>query len=234
MEGDNRGNHGVRIFLAEDHGMFRAQLARLIGKHHGMTICGESDNASEALDMIRQQVPDLVIVDIALKGSSGLDLIRDLKDCCPHVFAIVLSLHDESVYAERAFRAGASGYVPKHHLASQLGPAIERALKGETHLSTGLTWRMLRSAASSQLVTDNQRQSSLSPREAEISWLLGQGLTTGEIADQLHLEESAVHSHRLHIKAKLGFKARTELSHEKSNSVPSGQKLGARGEEGPQ
>ena len=233
MEGDNRGNHGIRIFLAEDHGMFRAQLARLIGKHHGMSVCGESDNAREALDMIRQQVPDLVIVDIALKGSSGLDLIRDLKDCCPHILAIVLSLHDESVYAERAFRAGASGYVPKHRLASQLGPAIERALKGEIHLSAGMNLRMLRSAASRERVADDQRLISLTPREAEISWLLGQGLTTGQIADQLHLDESVVHSHRLHIKAKLGFKPGTELPQEKSNSDSTRRAPTTRMDEGP-
>lgn len=211
MEDNPRGRESVRIFLVEDHAMFRAQLAKMIVKYEGMLVCGEADNALDALTMIRMQSPDLVIVDISLRGSSGLDLIRDLKTHIPGIRVIVLSMHDESVYAERALRAGACGYIAKHQLAVQFAPAIDRVLKGEIHLSVGMTIRMLRSAPSAGTLENHPRLALLSAREAEIFQMLGLGLSTRQIAERLDIGEKTVHSHRLHIKEKLGFKHGAEL-----------------------
>jgi DNA-binding NarL/FixJ family response regulator len=197
----------IKVFLVEDHVLFRTQLAKLIQKTPRMSVCGESDNTGDALRMIEAATPDLVIADITLKGSSGLELIKDLRARGAATPVLVLSMHDELMYAERALRAGASGYVAKHQLAAQLREAMDTLLDGGVYFSSRMKTRMLQSALiNSEANPESDGVSALTDREDEIFRLIGKGFTTKDIARQLHLGEKTVHSHRFQIKAKLGLK----------------------------
>jgi DNA-binding NarL/FixJ family response regulator len=204
-----------KIFLVEDHLLFRTQLARLIAKNPAHVVCGESDNAREALEMIASAQPDLVIADITLKGTSGLELIKDMKSRGVECPVLVLSMHDELMYAERALRAGASGYVAKHQLAAQLKEAIACLLEGGVYFSPRMTTRILQTAFSKpEPESEPESPGALTAREDEIFRLLGKGLSTKDIARELQLAEKTVHSHRFQIKAKLGIKHSAELYHQ--------------------
>jgi DNA-binding NarL/FixJ family response regulator len=200
-----------KVFLVEDHELFRSQLARLIAKDPRFILCGESDNASKALEGIETTQPDLVIVDITLKGMNGLDLIRELNSRASGAFTLVLSMHDESMYAERALRAGASGYISKHQTSEELMTAIDRVLSGGVYLSTHMTTELLARLVTAEPELSQNGVGSLSPREMDVFQLMGKGLSTRDIAQQLHLGEKTVHSYRLQIKAKLGIKHSAEL-----------------------
>lgn len=199
----------IRVFLVEDHLLFRTQLARLINKDQRITVCGESDNAQDALRMIEETKPDIAIVDIWLKGTNGLELIKELKARNSKVLVLVLTMHEESMYAERALRAGASGYVTKHQSAEHLREAIEQVFRGEIYLSGQITARLLQMLSTPE--QEGKVITPLSPREAEVFQLLGQGLSNREIAEQLQMGEKTVHSHRFRIKEKLGIRHTAEL-----------------------
>jgi DNA-binding NarL/FixJ family response regulator len=203
----------VKIFLVEDHAWFRSQLAGLITTDPRLEICGEADSAAEALQKINPAAPDLVIVDITLKGMNGLDLIRELRSRSCTAFILVLSMHDESMYAERALRAGANGYIAKHETSLQLREAIRRVLGGGVYLSRRMTTELLQkmAAAEDEAVPMSKGFSSLSPREQEIFQHIGRGMTTREIAQELNLGEKTIHSHRHQIKLKLGVRHGGEL-----------------------
>jgi DNA-binding NarL/FixJ family response regulator len=203
----------VKIFLVEDHAWFRSQLAALITVDPRLVICGEADNAAEALAAIMPASPDLVIIDITLKGMNGLDLIRELRARSCNAFMLVLSMHDESMYAERALRAGANGYIAKHETSKQLREAIQRVLAGSVYLSRRMTTEVLQKMASAEddAVPARKGFASLSPREREIFQYIGRGLTTREIARELDLGDKTVHSHRHQIKLKLGIRHGGEL-----------------------
>jgi DNA-binding NarL/FixJ family response regulator len=197
----------------EDHTWFRSQLAALITADPRLAICGEADNAAEALEKLKPAAPDLVIVDITLKGMNGLDLIRELRTRSCGAYILVLSMHDESMYAERALRAGANGYIAKHETSLQLREAIRRVLGGGVYLSRRMTTELLQKMASSgdESAPEAKGFSSLSPREQEIFRHIGKGLTTREIAKELGLGDKTVHSHRHQIKLKLGVRHGGEL-----------------------
>jgi DNA-binding NarL/FixJ family response regulator len=203
----------VKVFLVEDHLQFRRQLAHMITRDPRFIICGESDNANEAVFKIGEEDPDLVIVDITLKGTNGLDLIKDLKARSSRAALLVLSMHDESMYAERALRAGADGYITKSRTSSELRGAIDRVLEGGIYLSPRMTSELLHKMAAGDEEPEHQAGGigSLSPRERDIFHLIGKGLTTRDIAHELQLGEKTVHSHRYQIKAKLGVKHNGEL-----------------------
>jgi DNA-binding NarL/FixJ family response regulator len=202
----------IKVFLVEDHVLFRTQLAKLIAKNPRMLVCGESDNTRDALPMIEGAMPDLVISDITLKGASGLELIKDLRSRGHDIPVLVLSMHDELMYAERALRAGASGYVAKHQLAVQLREAIDTVLGGGLYFSPRMTTRMLQSALTNpDAEPDSERAGTLTVREDEIFRLMGKGFSTKDIARELQLGEKTIHSHRFQIKAKLGIKHSAEL-----------------------
>lgn len=205
--------HPVKVFLVEDHVVFRTQLARMLTRDPRISVCGESDNAAEALVKIEETHPDLLIVDITLKGANGLELIKELRSRSCESAVLVLSMHDESMYAERALRAGASGYITKHQTSSQLRDAMDRVLNGGVYLSTQMTTELLQRMAGRQEDPAQQGRGvdSLSPREREIFQYIGQGLTTRDIASELQLGEKTVHSHRFQIKAKLGIRHTAEL-----------------------
>jgi DNA-binding NarL/FixJ family response regulator len=209
----------IRVVIVEDHRMFREQLVRLINKTDGMKVCGEADNIRDAFALIKQLKPSIVIVDITLKGSSGLELLKDLRAQDVAVPALVLSMHDESLYAERAIRAGARGYLNKGEGSAELMRAIRKVLKGEIHLNTSFMSRMVQRMVNgrdkgSALPTDR-----LADRELEVFDLVGRGLTTRQIATQLGLGVTTVETYRGRIKEKLNLENIARLRVEASRWV---------------
>lgn len=203
----------IKVLLVEDHLMFRTQVARLITRDPRMVICGESDNTADALRMMESAEPDLVLVDISLRKASGLELIREVRARASKAAVLVLSMHDESMYAERALKAGANGYLAKHQASAQLTAAVEQVLRGGVYLSARMTTAVLKALVTASAQPEKTGLESLTDRELEVFRHLGHGLTTSEIAERMHLAEKTVHSHRLQIKERLGIKHTAELYH---------------------
>jgi DNA-binding NarL/FixJ family response regulator len=187
------------VVLIEDHPMFRERLAHLINKGDDMVVRGEADNIRDGLALIKKIRPNIAIVDITLKGSSGLELLKDMRANAIDVPVLVLSMHDESLYAERALRAGARGYITKHAASSGVMGAIRKVLKGEIYLDSQYMSEIMTKLMSG-------RQSSIEPmdrladRELEVFELIGRGLTTKEIGAQLRLGITTVDTYRARIK----------------------------------
>jgi DNA-binding NarL/FixJ family response regulator len=200
----SRPSKEITVVIVEDHLMFREQLVRLINKADDMRVCGEADNIRDGFALIKQTRPSIAIVDITLEGSCGLELLKDLRAHGVAVPALVLSMHDESLYAERALRAGAKGYVNKHEASVELMRAIRQVLNGEIYLNTSFMSRMINGMI-------NGRDSGARPidrladRELEVFDLIGRGLTTREIAAQLGLGITTVDTYRARIKEKLNL-----------------------------
>lgn len=199
-----------RIFIIDDHAVLRDGLRRLITDQDDLTLCGEAENARKAFTKLETIEPHLIIVDISLPGSNGIELIKALKARFPKLAVIVLSMHDEALYAERALRAGAKGYIMKQASAEHLLSAIRTVLRGEIHLSSDLSSALLKSIVSQKQQTVNSLDR-LSDRELEIFRLLGQGFTTREIATNLSISAKTVESHRGNIRQKLKLNNGAEL-----------------------
>ena len=212
----------ISVVIVEDHRMFREQLVRLINKTDGMKVCGEADNIRDGFALIKQLKPSIAIVDITLKGSSGLELLKDLRAQDVAVPALVLSMHDESLYAERALRAGARGYLNKHETSAELVRAIREVLGGKLYLNPRFTSHMIE-----KLI--NGRDSSARPidrladRELEVFDLVGRGLTTRQIAKRLGLGVTSVDTYRARIKKKMNLKNIAQLRVEASRWVQRGE-----------
>jgi DNA-binding NarL/FixJ family response regulator len=202
-----------RVLLVEDHPMFRERLAHLINKDLEMTVCGEADNIQTAMALSQETRPDIAIVDISLRGSSGLELLKDFKAQGMRIPVLVLSMHDEMLYAERALRAGAKGYITKNEASSEVMMAIRKVLQGEVYLSTRMTTRLIERMADSRREVKTSEMELLTDRELEVFQLVGHGRNTREIAAQLHLGESTVDTYRARIKEKLRLKNVAELYH---------------------
>jgi DNA-binding NarL/FixJ family response regulator len=200
------------IFLVEDHPITRAGLAALIEREPDLAVCGQADSAPEALDQIAKLKPALVITDIALKTSNGIELMKNLMTLCPEVPILVMSMHDETLYAERAIRAGARGYIMKREAADKIIPAVRAILNGDFYLSEQMKGDLL-----GGLVRHRGQEpagfplDSLSDRELEVFQLIGNGFTTREIAQRLHLSTKTIDSYREHLKAKLDLDSGAEL-----------------------
>jgi len=201
-----------RVLLVDDHPILRQGLARLINEQKDLMICGEFEEAAKALDSIEAAKPDAAIVDISLKGASGIELLKNIKVRFPQLLVLVLSMHDESLYAERALRAGASGYIMKQEATEQVLVALRRVLGGEIYLSEPMSSKLMHQLVGGK-PTAGSLLERLSDRELEIFGLIGQGRGTRQIAEQLHLSVKTVESHRAHIKEKLNLKNATELVH---------------------
>ena len=214
-------NNEIRVVIVEDHRMFREQLVRLINKVDGMKVCGEADNIRDGFALITQLKPSIAIVDITLKGSSGLELLKDLRAQDVAVPALVLSMHDESLYAERAIRAGARGYVNKGESSAELMRAIRRVLKGEIYLNTSFMSRMVHRMINGHAGGNGSALSidRLADRELEVFDLVGRGLTTRQIATQLGLGVTTVETYRARIKEKLNLENVARLRVEASRWV---------------
>jgi DNA-binding NarL/FixJ family response regulator len=201
-----------RIFLVDDHAMFREGLRQLIDREPDFVVSGDAADFEEALKGISAATPDLVITDISLSGNSGIDLIKTLKSRHPELPVLVVSMHEETLYAERALRAGAMGYVMKQEPAKAVKAAIRKVLGGDIHLSEKMA-----SAVLGKLVHERTDEKSVSPmenlsnRELEVFRLLGEGKASRDIAQQLDLSVATINSFRNRIKEKLNFKNSTEL-----------------------
>lgn len=200
-----------RIFIVDDHPMMREGLAQLVADEADLEVCGEAENAASALESIPALVPDLVLADITLPDKNGLELIKDLLAQVPGLKILVISMHEESFYAERVLKAGARGYIMKHEGGERLMQGIRHVLTGGIHVSEAISARILE-RFSGQGSTDNRNPvQTLSDREFEVFQLVGEGRTTREIAELLHLSVKTVEVHRLNIKQKLGLKHSSEL-----------------------
>lgn len=201
-----------QIFLVDDHPVTRDGLARLINHEPDLEICGTAGTAAGAIQDLGKRKPDLVIVDVSLgKGASGLELIKDLASRFRRLKMLALSTHDETLYAERALRAGASGYVMKQEPTEHVMEAIRKILNGEVHLSKRISDRLLHKMTRGQsaaMVSDIER---LSDRELEVFRLFGQGRGTRQIAAELRVSISTIETHRVHIKEKLNLHSTAEL-----------------------
>jgi DNA-binding NarL/FixJ family response regulator len=201
----------ARVVLVEDHQMFREWLAHMLSKQAGFDVCGEADNIADGLKIIQSTRPDIAIVDLTLRGSSGLELIKDLKAQELGVPVLVLSMHDEALYAERVLRAGARGYITKQEASSTLARAIQQVLDGGVYLGEKMTATVLAKLAGQRTANAPTGIAALADRELEVFQLIGKGHNTREIAQQLHLGESTVDTYRARIKEKLGIKNTAEL-----------------------
>lgn len=216
-------NNMIRVFVVDDHPIIRQGLAQLLEHEPDMVYCGEAEDAPEALKAIEAAKPHIVLVDISLKTSNGIELIKDLRIRCPEVAILVLSMHDESFYAERVLRAGARGYVMKEEATEKVVHAIHRVLAGEVYLSNKMAANMLSKLVDGNRQTPTSQYSieSLSDRELEVFELIGRGLGTRQIAGKLHLSVKTIESHRANLKEKLRAKNSTELLRHAINWVQS-------------
>lgn len=192
-----------RIVLVDDHPIMRHGLAQLISSEPGLEICGEAGSAAEGLQAVEKCRPDLVIVDLTLPDKHGLEFIKDLHALFPGTRVLVLSMHDESLYAERALRAGARGYLMKETAADHVVKAARRVLEGGIYLSERMAGSLLETIAGQRKASDQSLLDRLTDRELEVLQLIGQGRPTRHIAEQLHVSARTVDAHRAHIKEKL-------------------------------
>jgi DNA-binding NarL/FixJ family response regulator len=200
-----------RILIVDDHPMMRQGLAQLIGAESDLTVCGESENAEHALDAINSLKPDLVIADISLPGKNGLELIKDFQTMQPDLPIVVISMHDESLYAERVLRAGGRGYIMKQEGGKKLMQAIRQVLDGKIYVSEKMSADILEIFSGRRAGTEGSPMEKLTDREFEVFQLLGQGKGTRDIAEKLHLSVKTVDVHRANIKTKLKLKSGSEL-----------------------
>lgn len=204
-----------RILIVDDHPIFRKGIAMLLEHEQDIMICGEAETAAQAMSLVEHQEFELVIADISLKDINGIELVKSLKALKPHLPVLVLSMHDESLYAERALRAGARGYLMKQAPPDQVVTAIRQVLRGDLYLSAAANLLMLNTfvtgRGSSSTSSSKSSVEKLSDRELEIFELLGQGRGTRMIAHDLRLSVKTIEAHRSHIKTKLGITTAPEL-----------------------
>lgn len=206
---DNRS----RILLVDDHAVVRFGIAQLINRQTDLIVCGEEEDASKAMTAIEKLQPHLVIADISLKDSSGLELMRNIKARYPGLPVLVVSVHDEAIYAEIAFRAGALGYLMKQEALEKVLTAIRRVLAGAIYVSDAQAARMLQQQVRGQKTVNESPVQGLSDREMEVFQMIGQWKKTKEIASELHLSVKTIEYYREQIKRKLNVKNSAELTH---------------------
>ena len=194
-----------RILLVDDHPIMRHGLAQLIRTEPGVQICGEAGSAGEGLTAVESLQPDLVVIDLTLPDKNGLELIKDIQALFPGTLCLVLSMHEEGLYAERALRAGARGYVMKEAAADHLVVAIRKVLSGGIYVSEGMASQMLEMMSGNRARNAGTGVDRLTDRELEILELIGSGKATKHIAEQLHISTRTVEAHRAHIKEKLAL-----------------------------
>jgi DNA-binding NarL/FixJ family response regulator len=201
-----------RVFIVDDHPIFRAGITQLVNHQAGLVACGGAEAALEAMEEIGRLKPDLVIVDISLKGTNGLELIKSLRAMFPEILVLVVSMHEESLYAERVLRAGARGYVMKQEASEKVMTAIEAVLGGSLYLSDAMNAVLVRKLTDRPVEAETGSPVFLlTDRELEIFHLIGRGVGTSQIADKLNLSVKTVDSHRANMKKKLKFRSAPDL-----------------------
>ena len=203
-----------KIFLVDDHPLVREWLTNLINEQPDLTVCGEAESSPQALQAIEQIKPDVAVVDIALRDSSGIELIKDLKQTCPNVMVLVLSMHEESHYAERALRAGARGYIMKRETTKKVIAAIRQVLSGQLYVSETTAAAMAAQFVAGKSLDATSPAQQLSDRELEVFEMLGQGRGTRQIAESLRVSVKTVQAYCARIKEKLNLASATELLRE--------------------
>jgi len=207
-----QANKVTTILIVDAHPIVREGLAARISRQADLKVCGEAEDVADAMECVKTANPDLVIVDLSLKSGQGIDLIKRIKARAPDTKMLVSSMYDESLYAERALRAGALGYVNKQEMSEKIIDAIRQVLDGKIYLSQNMTERLLHRAVGSAPQLVQSPIESLSNRELEIFKMIGQGLPTRQIAAELHLSIKTVETHRENIKGKLDIHNGAELS----------------------
>jgi DNA-binding NarL/FixJ family response regulator len=200
-----------RIFIVDDHPMMRQGLAQLIGAESDLIICGEAENAESALEAINSSKPDLVLADISLPGKNGIELIKDFQTLQPGLPVLVISMHDESLYAGRVLRAGGRGYIMKQEGGKKLMQAIRQVLEGKIYVSEKMSSEILETFSGRRPGTESSPVENLTDREFEVFQFIAQGKGTRDIAEKLHLSVKTVEVHRANMKAKLKLKSSSEL-----------------------
>jgi DNA-binding NarL/FixJ family response regulator len=201
----------IRIYLVDDHGIVRHGLTVMIRAEADLELCGEAGDAAAATSEIIRLRPDVVIVDISLPGSSGIELIKNIKAFDPKIHFVVLSAHEESIYAMRVLKAGARGYVMKNDNVGRVLDAVRKVSQGQMYVSDEVASQMLHRVVNGQDRWGDSPVAGLTDRELEVVTLIGSGLATKEIASQLHVSVKTVETHRAHIKAKLNLPNTTQL-----------------------
>ena len=201
----------ARVLVVDDHPIVRQGLVQLINQEEDLVVCGDAENAHQAIEAIKLLKPDVAVIDISLKSINGLEFIKNIKVDNAKLPILVLSMHDEGLYAERALRAGAKGYIMKQEATENMLLAIRRVLTGEIYVSEKMGAKMLHQLVAGRPEAGSSPLDRLSDRELEVFQLIGQGLGTRQIAEELHLSVKTIESYREHIKEKMKLKNATEL-----------------------
>ncbi len=209
----------AKIVIIDDHPSTREGLSTRIALEPDLQVCGEADDIIGGLELIKQKLPDLAIIDISLKTGNGIDLIKQVKDKFRNVRMLVWSMYDESLYAERALRAGALGYINKVNVTDTIIDAIRTVLGGDVFLSPDMSAKVLQRMVSGKHRIDQAPVDTLSDRELETFRLIGHGLNTSDIATKMHLSPKTVETYRARIKEKIGVKYMSELTREATRWV---------------
>ena len=200
-----------RVFVVDDHPIVRQGLALLINRESDLMVCGEAEDAHTAVQLVATTNPDILVVDISLNGPDGLDLLKDVRTKHPELPVLILSMHDESIYAERAQRAGAQGYIMKQEATEKVLVALRRILSHEIYVSEHIANRMLQRYIGSPSGGTPSSIADLTDRELEVFRLIGEGHSTRQIAEELHISVKTVESYQAHIKEKLSLRSAREL-----------------------
>ncbi len=196
-------NRKTKIVVVDDHPIVRQGLTELVNREDDLIVCGQAEDAHQAMQAIKTLKPDIIIVDISLKETSGMELIKDIKARYPSLSVLALSMHDESMYAERVLRAGAEGYIMKAEATENIVMAIRKVLSGQIYLSDRMVPKMVRKLVGAGANVGLSAIERLSDRELEVFRSIGQGHTTRQIAENLHLSIKTIETYRAHIKEKL-------------------------------
>jgi DNA-binding NarL/FixJ family response regulator len=200
-----------RILVVDDHPIVRQGLSLLLNREPDLVVCGEAEEATGAMHVLASARPDVLIVDISLTGPDGLDLLKNIRITHPTLPVLILSMHEESIYAERALRAGANGYIMKQEATEKVLVAVRRILSGEIYVSDRIANKMLKHYITGSGTLRNSSIADLSDRELEVFRLIGDGHGTRRIAEELHLSIKTVESYQAHIKEKLSLRSAREL-----------------------
>ena len=200
-----------KILIVEDHPIFRMGMCELIDQEKDLVVCGSAEDVPKARDLIKSEKPELVILDLSLKNSNGMELLKELNKYHKEIFVLVLSMHEESLHAERCLLAGAKGYVMKHEAIESVIKAIRQIFAGKKYISQRIMESLLNKMGDQPLQGQGSSVQNLTDRELEIFQLIGKGFSSGQIASQLNLSVKTIGAHRERIKQRLGLKTSGEM-----------------------
>jgi len=218
-----RESSRIRLIVIDDHPLFRRGLVSMINNEPDMVVCAQAEKHHQALDLIASKNPDIATVDISLGESDGLSLIKDIRERFSSLPVLVISMHDESLYAERAIRAGARGYISKQQMDETVLLALRQVLRGEDYISAEISSFLSQKYLHGHSRSRNHSVAGLSDRQLEVFRLIGESMCTRQIAERMHLSVKTIESHREHIKSKLTLHSGAELARAASIWVATGR-----------